>query len=98
MGAIIFIGDELTATGFRLTGIETMTPAHDAVAKALAEARSRAGLVVMTAELARQLPPSELEDALLSEAPTIAVIPDILSRASPPDLVSRIRGALGIDS
>lgn len=98
MGVIIFIGDELTATGFRLTGIETMTPAPDAVANALAEARRRAELVIMTAELARQMPPSELEAALLSEAPIITVIPDILHRASPPDLVRRIRGVLGIES
>lgn len=98
MGAIIFIGDELTAAGFRLTGIETMTPTPDAVPNALAEARGRAGLIIMTAELARHVPPSELEPALLSEAPAVAVIPDILSGTSPPDLARRIRGALGIES
>ncbi|HXY98501.1 MAG TPA: V-type ATP synthase subunit F [Stellaceae bacterium] len=98
MGAIIFIGDELTATGFRLTGIETMTPAPAAVPGALAEARSRAGLVIITAELARQVPPAELEAALLSETPATAVIPDILSRSTPPDLTGRVKGALGIEN
>lgn len=98
MAAIVFIGDELTATGFRLTGIETMTPAPGAVPHSLAEARRRAGLIILTAELARQVPPAELEAALLSETPVVAIIPDILSRAAAPDLVARIRSALGIET
>ena len=31
MGAAIFIGDELSAAGFRLTGIETLVPEPGAV-------------------------------------------------------------------
>ena len=39
MGAAIFIGDELSASGFRLTGIETLVPKPDAVGAAFEEAR-----------------------------------------------------------
>ncbi len=35
MSAAIFIGDELTAAGFRLTGIETLVPAAKEVGQAL---------------------------------------------------------------
>ena len=56
MGAAIFIGDELSAAGFRLTGIETVVPEPDAAGAALQEARARAALVIMTADLARACP------------------------------------------
>lgn len=98
MGAAIFIGDELSATGFRLAGIETVVPEPDAAASALAEARTRAALVIMTAELARQVPLHELEAAMLAEAPTLAIVPDVRFGAPLPDLAGRLRRVLGIET
>jgi vacuolar-type H+-ATPase subunit F/Vma7 len=95
MSATIFIGDELTAAGFRLTGVETMTPAPGTARRALADARRRAAFVIVTADICRHVPPSELQAALLAETPILAIIPDILSRVSPPDLERRLRVALG---
>jgi vacuolar-type H+-ATPase subunit F/Vma7 len=96
--AAIFIGDELSAAGFRLTGIETMVPAPEAVGVALDEARARASLVILTADLARHVPPPVLAAALLDEAPTLAIIPDTLFRTPLPDLAKRLRSALGIET
>ena len=98
MSAAIFIGDELSAAGFRLTGIETIVPAPEGVGASLADARTRAGLVIITAELADRIPPAELEAAMLAEAPTLAIIPDVLLRATPPDLGKKLRSVLGIES
>lgn len=98
MAGIIFIGDELTAAGFRLTGIETIVPAHADAGAAFADARSRAMLVVVVAETAQRIPAPELEAALLAETPVVAIIPDVLMQAQPPDLARRLRGALGIES
>jgi vacuolar-type H+-ATPase subunit F/Vma7 len=98
MGWAIFIGDELTAAGFRLTGIETLVPQPDAAGSALQDARKRAGLVIMTADLARHVRPPELEVAMLAETPTIAIIPDVLFGAPVPDLARRLRSALGIET
>jgi vacuolar-type H+-ATPase subunit F/Vma7 len=98
MSAAIFIGDELSATGFRLSGIETIVPAVDGVGLALRDARTRAALVVMTADLAQHVPASELEAALLAETPIVAVIPDVLFRAPLPDLARRLRAVLGIEN
>ncbi|HYA06868.1 MAG TPA: V-type ATP synthase subunit F [Xanthobacteraceae bacterium] len=98
MGAAIFIGDELSASGFRLTGIETLVPEPEAVGSAFAEARARGALVIITADLARHIPAPQLEAAMLAEAPTIAVIPDVLFRAIPPDLIRRLRSVLGIET
>ena len=97
MGAAVFIGDELTAAGFRLTGIDTIVTEPDNVGAALEEARARAAVVIITAELARHVPSAALEAALLAEAPALAIVPDVLFRAAVPDLARRLRSALGIE-
>jgi vacuolar-type H+-ATPase subunit F/Vma7 len=98
MGTTIFIGDELSAAGFRLTGIETVVPAPDAAGTALEGARARASLIILTADLARHIPRADLEAEMLDEAPTLAIIPDVLFRTSLPDLAKRLRSVLGIET
>ena len=98
MGRAIFIGDELSAAGFRLTGIETLVPEPDAIGSAFADARARGSVVIITADLARQIPPPQLEAAMLAETPTLAIIPDVLFRAAVPDLTRRLRSVLGIEA
>ncbi len=98
MGAAIFIGDELSASGFRLTGVETLVPKPGTVSSAFADARARGSLVVITADLARHIPALQLEAAMLAEAPTLAIVPDVLFRAPPPDLIRRLRSVLGIET
>jgi vacuolar-type H+-ATPase subunit F/Vma7 len=98
MGRAIFIGDELSAAGFRLTGIETLVPEPDAVESAFADARTRGSVVIITADLARHIPPPQLEAAMLTETPTLAIIPDVLFRAAVPDLTRRLRSVLGIEA
>jgi vacuolar-type H+-ATPase subunit F/Vma7 len=98
MGGIVFIGDELTATGFRLTGITTVVPSKGQERGALAEARGHADVVILTAECAQQIPPDELDRAILSETPLVAVIPDIRGSAPLPDLARRLRTSLGIEA
>jgi len=97
MGAAFFIGDELSATGFRLTGVKPVVAAPDAAAAALYDVRMQAALVIMTAELARHVPAAELEAALIAETPALAIIPDVRMRTSLPDLARKLRRALGIE-
>ncbi len=98
MSAPVFIGDELTATGFRLAGIETLTPPPAKVREVFAQARQRANVVVLTAEFAELVPAAELSGALLAEAPIVMIVPDILDRTPPPDLTRRLRATLGIEN
>ena len=98
MSGAIFIGDELTATGFRLTGLETLTPEPADVAAAFAESRRRAALVIVTAECARRLPRGSLEATVIAEAPTVIVIPDVLARVEPTSLARRMKSILGIET
>jgi vacuolar-type H+-ATPase subunit F/Vma7 len=96
-GAAIFIGDELTAAGFRLTGMATVVPEPEAAGEALEQARQQAALVIMTADLARNVPAAQLEAALIATAPTLAIVPDVCFRTPVPDLARRLRRALGIE-
>jgi len=98
MGAAIFIGDELTAAGFRLTGIETIVPKADDAGAAFADAAQRASLIVITAAAARQVPAADIETAMLAERPAVTIIPDALFRAAPPDLIGKLKAALGIET
>ncbi len=97
MGAAVFIGDELAAAGFRLTGVSTVVTEADAAASTLREARKQAALVIMTADLARNVPVAELEAALIAEMPALAIIPDVRMRTPLPDLAKKLRRALGIE-
>jgi vacuolar-type H+-ATPase subunit F/Vma7 len=98
MGGIVFIGDELTAAGFRLTGIEVVVAPPEGPRQALAEARQRADFIILTAECARRIPADELNGALLTAAPLVTIIPDILEEVRPPDMARRLRTTLGIES
>lgn len=98
MGRIVFIGDELTATGLRLAGVEVTTPEPGRTAPALAEAQRSAQLVLIGSDRARDVPPAVLEEALLSLDPVVAVVPDITGTVPLPDLARRLRSILGIES
>lgn len=95
MAAPVFIGDELTAAGFRLAGASVRTPPPEAIESALQAALQEATLIVIGAGAAARLPPSMLERALESTDPVVAVVPDALGD-EPPSLAGEIRRRLGI--
>ena len=75
-----------------------MVPEPEAAGAALDDARARARLVILTADLALHISPAVLEAALLDETPTLAIIPDMLLHTPLPDLAKRLRSALGIET
>ena len=97
MATVAFIGDELTATGYRLAGARAwIVPAEEA-AEALRAAREDASLVLISPRHARSIPPEELDEALGSFEPLTLVVDDILEREAPPDLERAMRSALGVE-
>jgi vacuolar-type H+-ATPase subunit F/Vma7 len=95
---IVYIGDEATAAGYRLAGVDPRVPA---AADALEVFRRALGedtdLVLLSAELASGLPRAELTGALLGARPLIAIVPDVHDRSAPPDVAREVRFALGIE-
>ena len=92
----VIISDEVSALGWRLAGAQPLIAEEHDVQERLAEARSRADLVFITADLARHLPGSVLSTALLSEKPLMAVIGGLPSGSEPPDLEEEVKHVLGI--
>jgi vacuolar-type H+-ATPase subunit F/Vma7 len=98
MAGVIFIGDEVTAQGFRLAGAETYVPSKDAVAATVAEALREAELVLITADAAARLDADALERAVREASPLVLVIPDAALRVMPPDPADAVEHVLGIAS
>jgi len=98
MSDVIFIGDELSAAGFRLAGLVTRTPEAAEEASIFEWARQQAPLVLITAEMAARIPQSVLAHALAAPSPLVLVVPDIRQRLAPPDLAAAVRRDLGMEA
>jgi vacuolar-type H+-ATPase subunit F/Vma7 len=98
MPHIVFIGDELSAAGFRLAGARTLVAAPGTEAETFDAAHADAALILITAEVAACLPPALLARARAAGSPLLLVMADVRGRAAAPDLVRLVRGQLGIES
>ena len=94
---VAYLGDPVSAAGFRLAGARTWTPEAGAESAALARARARAGVVLLSAEVADRLPRDELEAALAALRPLVAIVPDAAGTVSPLDPAERVRAQLGLE-
>jgi vacuolar-type H+-ATPase subunit F/Vma7 len=92
----VYIGDETSATGYRLAGIRVCTPGVAALSETLQAARAEASLIMLSARLAQSLPVAELERLQAGLRPPLLVVPDISGDAPLPDLATRLRQALGM--
>jgi vacuolar-type H+-ATPase subunit F/Vma7 len=96
--ALAFVGDELSAAGYRLAGVATFVPAAGEEYAMLERARSAAALVLVTAEVAARLPAAALAAAQAATAPLLLIVPDVRARVPAPDLGRLIRSQLGIEA
>jgi vacuolar-type H+-ATPase subunit F/Vma7 len=97
MTEIWFIGDEITALGFRLAGVTVETPGRGEVEAVLERARASAAVVLLSAELASALPGPTLAALLSSIAPLTLVVPGATARAAVPDFHRQWRRRLGVE-
>jgi len=96
MSVPVFIGDEVSAAGFRLAGLRVHTPQPEAVLQTLEQATRDAPLVLLSARLAQSIPAETLDRLLAGITPQITIVPDVLGHAALPDLASRIRRQIGV--
>ena len=98
MGAPAYLGDEVSAAGYRLAGARVCTPAAGEEAAALASARAQAPLVLMSAVVAAAIGDAALRVALMSPSPLLLIVPDLHGEVPLPDLADRLRGQLGLEA
>jgi vacuolar-type H+-ATPase subunit F/Vma7 len=97
MPAPIYLGDEVSAAGYRLAGVRVRVPEAGAEAEALERARAEAPLVLVTAGVAARIAEDDLRRAMTALAPLVLVVPDLLGETPLPDLAARLRRQLGLE-
>lgn len=96
MAICAFIGDELTAAGFRLGGAEVHTPAAGQLPALFRRLRERTELLILTAEAAAGVPQALMRQTTAAGRPLLLVLPDARGRSRPEDLAALLRHQLGM--
>lgn len=97
MAAPVYLGDETSAAGYALAGVDARVPERGREAEALADARAAAPLVIVAADVAARLDPRVVLDAARALAPLVLVVPDLAGAVGVPDLAQAIRRDLGLE-
>jgi vacuolar-type H+-ATPase subunit F/Vma7 len=98
MNSPVYLGDEVSAAGFRLAGALVRTPRPGEEAAALAWARAQAPLVLVSATLAVAVGEAGMRTALSALQPLVLVVPDLHGETPLPDLAARLRTQLGLEA
>ncbi len=96
MTTLVYLGDEVSAAGYRLAGLRVHVPAHGTETAALAAARADASLVLVSAAVAARIGDRALRSALAAITPLTLIVPDLLGRVPVPDVGARLRRQLGL--
>jgi vacuolar-type H+-ATPase subunit F/Vma7 len=96
MGLCAFVGDEVSAAGFRLAGIEVHVPEPAQTAPLFQRLLGEADILLITAEAAGRVSEAGLRRAIAADRPLVLVIPDIRGREEPPDIGGALRRQLGM--
>ncbi|WP_343115713.1 V-type ATP synthase subunit F [Ostreiculturibacter nitratireducens] len=97
MPEVIFIGDDVTAAGFRLAGVPSFSPDPARLEEVIASEGEDCRMIVMTAEMLSRLPERVARGLLESSYPLLAVVPDARETVAVPDIEAEVRRALGIE-
>jgi len=98
MALAIYLGDEVSASGYRLAGVVVRVPDAGGESAAFEQARSDAALVLVSTAIAARIPAVRLAAAARALAPLVVLVPDLLGATPLPDIASRLRAELGLDA
>jgi vacuolar-type H+-ATPase subunit F/Vma7 len=98
MSIPIFIGDEISASAYRLAGIEVRTPAPNELTITLEQACSETDLVLITAQYAQALRADKLAQMQARLLPLLLVMPDVREQVPVPDFAEALRSQLGVET
>jgi len=94
---IAYVGDVVSASGFRLAGARTFAPAPGEEAATLAQVRKAADVVLLSDEIAAALPREDLTALLTALQPMVAIVPHAGAPPSARDPAERVRAQLGLE-
>lgn len=96
MSVPVYIGDAVSAAGYRLAGLRVHVPDTAELLVQVEQATVDASLVLLGADVAAQLPVAALDRLLSGINPAVVVVPDVRGQAVLPDLANRLRQQLGV--
>ena len=92
----VYIGDEVSAAGFRLAGLRVRVPSEGEFQQALEWAMDQGPLVLISTAVANEIPTRELDRYLSRISPAVVVVPDVHGATPMLDLSTRLRKQLGV--
>ncbi len=96
MSVAEFIGDEVSAAGYRLCGIDVYVANSSNALSLVRESCERASLVLVGSSVSQYIPGTELDQLLANIQPPVLVVPDVRGLQDVPDIASRINKQLGL--
>ena len=96
MSVAEFIGDEVSAAGYRLCGIDVCVANEENAMSLIKRACERASLVLISSSIVETITSVELDELLANVKPSVLIVPDIRGLHDAPDIASRIHKQLGM--
>jgi vacuolar-type H+-ATPase subunit F/Vma7 len=96
VGVPVFIGDEVTASGFRLGGARIVVAGDGNAESLVRDAATGSDPILISSRCAALLPPELLDDMLSSLRPLVVIVPDAAGR-EPPDVRKHVRRTLDLE-
>ena len=96
MSVAEFIGDEVSAAGYRLCGFDVLIADKSNVLSMIRKSCERASLVLVGSSLAQHIQRADLDALLASIQPPVLVVPDVSDRHEVPDIAARVNKQLGL--
>ncbi|EXJ14131.1 V-type ATP synthase subunit F [Imhoffiella purpurea] len=96
MAFCAFIGDAVTAAGFRLAGVAVHHPCPGEATDLFERLCLDSRLILITTEMAEALPPDRLRQVQRAGRPLVLVVSDARGLHPAPDLAGRMRHQLGL--
>lgn len=94
----VFVGDEVTAAGYRLAGAEVRVPEPGRETETLARACADAEWVLIDTTTAGAVAPQVLRTALTRLQPILVLVEDIRATTPLPDPGEAVRRRLGLEN
>lgn len=96
MSVAEFIGDEVSAAGYRLCGIDVHIANRSNALSLIRESCERASLVLVGSSISQYIHRTELDQLLANMQPPVLIVPDVRGLQDMPDITSRINKQLGL--
>lgn len=96
MAVAEFIGDAVSAAGYRLCGVETHIAGPDNAMKLIRASCERAALVLISSSIVPWIRRPDLDALLANIRPPVLVVPDVRGLETAPDIESLVNKQLGL--